>query len=904
MVGPAPGLGASRYSGRVPRLRSVSSLLRFLPVAALAYAPGAAVASDLRAWSEATLTALGSDPRAPGGARFDRSRIREAFARIPEACPELGTEVEALSSLLPQAERERIPEDSRRTFEDLMAWAAAFVHGNPVGTGAPSACPRIPPPLPRLAEARERFAGMQKASSVTLPASVVCLVAMFDWDPVPELAVPALVARYRDRLPDNPEVRAALRDDLTTLLRTARRRPEAAPLPTVAPLRDEVPGSPAPHRPPWARLAAGALAALGVAGLWAVRRRGPGHGSRPSPEDPSLPRSPALSPAARATPAPGPEAPAPGNPASAATASSPTASPTQGMFTVEALAARIPERYRGPRLLGKGGMGLVFAAEDTALSRPVAVKLLSPLLVGEDLARERFVREARTLAGISHPNIVRVHDVASEPWPILTMELLEGETLGARLERGPLATDEFFAMALGLTAALAHCHDKGLLHRDVKPENLFLCRDGTTRLADFGLALDTADERLTRTGALLGSPLFMAPEQLMGLSADVRSEVYSTGLTLFEALAGRLPFERREYHKKLEGFPVRPEDLGPGRGELLAPVLARALAARPEQRYASIAELAEALAAARRALAQAADRPAELLSALESLRAETFHSLSSKLAVAKTFAGKPERFAAAFLTPEALADVLRLLSGPDGALARMERLRDLASACRDHAGLEPVREAVASLDSGKEALRQLAGNFHRLWSGLSEGRPPPDPAALQARLVDLAGRFRSWNESLRTRLAPFRIDPCERLEARARSFAARGLSLSVEGIRPPPVFHPDGPALCADLGTVFDVLLENASQAGAGRIRAVPDPSRGTLVLEDDGRGLPPGDPERLFAEGVTTREDGTGTGLPLARRLLRARGGDLTLEPAATGARARLRLPQTGYGTDPGGSS
>lgn len=208
-------------------------------------------------------------------------------------------------------------------------------------------------------------------------------------------------------------------------------------------------------------------------------------------------------------------------------------------------------RYRIEAELGAGGAGTVYRALELERQVGVAVKVLRPELASSAELRQRFAREAQALTALSHPNIVAVVDsgVASET-AYLVMELLEGETLSARLRRGALPVAQALGIMRQLLSALAFVHEQKLVHRDVKPANVFLQREGAgvrVRLLDFGLAKFLAPEiggqSLTRAGQVFGTPSYMAPEQIAGQQADPRTDVYAAGIVLFEMLVGRVPFQ-------------------------------------------------------------------------------------------------------------------------------------------------------------------------------------------------------------------------------------------------------------------------------------------------------------------------------------------------------------------------
>jgi serine/threonine protein kinase len=213
--------------------------------------------------------------------------------------------------------------------------------------------------------------------------------------------------------------------------------------------------------------------------------------------------------------------------------------------TVEKLPATMgPYQIRG--IIGAGGMGVVYQGWDERLNRSVAVKTLKSELTKEPAFCERFVREARAVASLSHPNVTQIYYIGEEEGrPFFAMEFLEGKPLDALLrEEGKLApsraTEVIRQAALGLKAAAA----RGVIHRDIKPSNLVLTKEGVLKVTDFGLAkMVVADSGLTLTGEVLGSPNYLAPEQASGAPADLRSDIYSLGATLYELLTGRPPFD-------------------------------------------------------------------------------------------------------------------------------------------------------------------------------------------------------------------------------------------------------------------------------------------------------------------------------------------------------------------------
>ncbi len=203
--------------------------------------------------------------------------------------------------------------------------------------------------------------------------------------------------------------------------------------------------------------------------------------------------------------------------------------------------------------LGSGGMGVVYRAVQTSLSRPVALKVLPPELASDPQFVERFHREALALGSLSHPRIVSVIDRGvEEGMAFLAMELVEGEGLRQRMQRGAVTPKEAVRIAIQVCEGLSYAHGKGVVHRDIKPENLLIDRSGNVKIADFGLARivrgDSRESlRLTMSNMALGTPFYMAPEQMEGAAAvDGRADLYALGVVLYEALTGGLPIGRFE----------------------------------------------------------------------------------------------------------------------------------------------------------------------------------------------------------------------------------------------------------------------------------------------------------------------------------------------------------------------
>ncbi len=201
--------------------------------------------------------------------------------------------------------------------------------------------------------------------------------------------------------------------------------------------------------------------------------------------------------------------------------------------------------YRLHEQIGRGGMGTVYRAQDTLLDRQVAVKVLADELSADPALRDRFVREARIIARMSHPNLPQIHFVGrSEGRLFFAMEWIDGESLEALLGRGPVPVASALRLIRQVAIGLQAAHRAGIVHRDIKPSNLMVTRDGVVKILDFGIARSAAfDAGATATGVFLGTPHYASPEQARGEKADHRSDVYSTGLVLFALLTGRPPFD-------------------------------------------------------------------------------------------------------------------------------------------------------------------------------------------------------------------------------------------------------------------------------------------------------------------------------------------------------------------------
>ncbi len=189
--------------------------------------------------------------------------------------------------------------------------------------------------------------------------------------------------------------------------------------------------------------------------------------------------------------------------------------------------------YRITEKLGEGGMGVVYKAEDTKLDRAVALKFLAPHLLRNDDARRRFEQEAKTAAALNHPNICTLYEIdEADGHTFLALEFVDGEGLDEIAARGPLPAAQAAAYAAQAARGLAAAHAKGIVHRDIKGGNIMVNADGLVKVMDFGLARLSSDSRLTKDGTVLGTPAYMAPEQLEGIDVDARANVWALGVVL------------------------------------------------------------------------------------------------------------------------------------------------------------------------------------------------------------------------------------------------------------------------------------------------------------------------------------------------------------------------------------
>jgi predicted Ser/Thr protein kinase len=262
--------------------------------------------------------------------------------------------------------------------------------------------------------------------------------------------------------------------------------------------------------------------------------------------------------------------------------------------------------YRIVRLIGRGGMGIVYLAEDTRLRRPVALKLLSPSLIGNEDQRERLRLEARAAAALTHPGIATVYALEEiDGQVVIVTEYIEGQTLRDELIPGPLPLPRALDTAFEIACAMAAAHERGIVHRDLKPENIMRTKSGTLKVLDFGLAKfdDAARELISATltdpGQAAGTPPYMAPEQLLGGNVDFRTDQFAFGVMLYEITIGRHPFGGESLPSTiahiLASEPPQPPLTADGVSPELWKVISRCLQKDPAARYAKTADLVSEL---------------------------------------------------------------------------------------------------------------------------------------------------------------------------------------------------------------------------------------------------------------------------------------------------------------------
>jgi len=260
------------------------------------------------------------------------------------------------------------------------------------------------------------------------------------------------------------------------------------------------------------------------------------------------------------------------------------------------------DRYAVVKKLGEGGKGVVYKARDTVLNRVVAIKMLKSAVVGEE-AYSRFIREAQAVAKLNHPNIVSIHDIGKEAEKqFLVLEYVDGMSLRQLMgtyPEGKCDIQTVLRMSIDICSALRYAHSQGVLHRDVKPENIMITQEGIAKLMDFGLAKMLGQPSITDEGIIVGTVAYVAPEIALGKGADARSDLYSFGAVLYESVTGKAPFPGEDPVKAIfshiHDYPVSPSRLNPKIPQALAECIMKLLEKEPDKRYQSAADLLQVL---------------------------------------------------------------------------------------------------------------------------------------------------------------------------------------------------------------------------------------------------------------------------------------------------------------------
>jgi serine/threonine protein kinase len=431
-----------------------------------------------------------------------------------------------------------------------------------------------------------------------------------------------------------------------------------------------------------------------------------------------------------------------------------------GAVTADSLVGGRVDEYDVLSLLARGGMGRVYLAVDRRLERYVALKVVDAGQLGDRQALRRFQREAQAIAQLDHPHIVRLYRFGeSNGFHYMAMQYVEGADLHALLasyhnEKKFMPLAEVSRIVQEVGQALDYAHERGVVHRDVKPANIVLNRDGRAVLADFGLVL--LEESGTTAGDAFGTPHYMAPEQVVSsAAADGLSDLYSLGVILYEMVTGRVPFDHANpvevALKHVHETPPRPDALRPEVGEPLAAVIVRALAKEPQERFATGRELAAALEAALPALPEPPPT-APFLSVPDRITKQ----------FKRTGGLPPAAVALPRRTPSGLRTILPAALLPLLPLARPQAVL-AASGCLllGVLALLTLTAAYALSGSRRPALAPGAGGSYTIYLPfVSAGEPEPAPAdesggldeqsfRLQQRLAHEAGKMPHSEKSVR-----------------------------------------------------------------------------------------------------------------------------------------------------------
>jgi len=261
-------------------------------------------------------------------------------------------------------------------------------------------------------------------------------------------------------------------------------------------------------------------------------------------------------------------------------------------------------RYQIVKELGRGSMGVVYQAHDPQIDRMLALKVLRPDRMGSEDFVQRFIKEAKAIGRLAHPGIVTVYDVGEDQDTIfLAMEFLEGISLSAYAKEKSPDLDEIAGIGIQVAESLDYAHAQGIVHRDIKPQNIMIAPDGRVKITDFGIAHieDPTAGQQTQAGEILGTPNYMSPEQVLGRKVDGRSDLFSLGVILYELSCGTRPFRGENiaavFHAITSENPARPEEVNPGIDREFSRIVMQCLQKTPDARFQSGSELADALRA-------------------------------------------------------------------------------------------------------------------------------------------------------------------------------------------------------------------------------------------------------------------------------------------------------------------
>jgi len=366
-------------------------------------------------------------------------------------------------------------------------------------------------------------------------------------------------------------------------------------------------------------------------------------------------------------------------------------------------------RYRILGELGHGAMGIVYKAEDPLLGRIVAIKTIT--LVTDEAERieyeARFFQEARAAGGLNHPNLITIHDIGREgDIAYMAMELLEGVELREVMARGPVPLRLALEIITQAAEGMAFAHERGVIHRDIKPGNIMIVRGRHAKIMDFGIARMRVSDVKTQTGAILGSPKYMSPEQVAGKRVDHRADIFSLGVVLYELAAGTPPFTAPNMAQLMQQIaiatPLPPSAVNPALSPMLDLIVARALEKEPDARYQSAAEMAADLRGCIAELPERQGAPPVALGSADRLDFEIETTIDAPKAAERTLPRDP----AAALTAMNVAAGFSTVTGLHLALSRRFDSND---------GLRHLTALAASGDS-PHPLPSRPSALARLWS--------------------------------------------------------------------------------------------------------------------------------------------------------------------------------------------